>query len=54
MPNDESGIAHVIERLRALPIVLIVLEATGGLELPLIGALGRPRTCSGLTGERAR
>jgi|SRR5215469_1948955 len=39
VPNDETGIAHVVERLRALPIALIVLEATGGLELPLIGAL---------------
>jgi transposase len=29
----------VVERLRALPVTLIVLEATGGLELPLIGAL---------------
>jgi transposase len=29
----------VVERLRALPVALIVLEATGGLELPLIGAL---------------
>jgi transposase len=39
VPNDETGFAHVIERLRALPVGLIVLEATGGLELPLIGAL---------------
>jgi transposase len=39
VPNDETGIAHVVERLRVLPIALIVLEATGGLELPLIGAL---------------
>ena len=39
VPNDETGIAHVVERLRALPVDLIVLEATGGLELPLIGAL---------------
>lgn len=39
VPNDETGIAHVIERLRVLPVALIVLEATGGLELPLIGAL---------------
>lgn len=37
--NDETGIAHVVERLRALPVDLIVLEATGGLKLPLIGAL---------------
>lgn len=39
VPNDETGRAHVVERLRALPVALIVLEATGGLELPLIGAL---------------
>jgi transposase len=39
VPNDETGLAHVVERLRALPVALIVLEATGGLELPLSGAL---------------
>lgn len=39
VPNDETGRAHVIERLQALTVALIVLEATGGLELPLIGAL---------------
>lgn len=39
VPNDETGHAHVVERLRALPVALIVLEATGSLELPLIGAL---------------
>jgi transposase len=39
VPNDETGRAHVVERLRALAVALIVLEATGGLELPLIGAL---------------
>ena len=39
VPNDETGIAHVVERLRALPVDLIVLEATGGLARPLIGAL---------------
>jgi transposase len=39
VPNDETGRAHVVERLRALPVGLIVLEATGGLELPLSGAL---------------
>ena len=39
VPNDETGLAQVVERLRALPVALIVLEATGGLELPLIGAL---------------
>ena len=39
VPNDETGIIQVVERLRALPVDLIVLEATGGLELPLIGVL---------------
>src|SRR5512141_829792 len=39
VPNDEPGRARVVERLRPLPVALIVLEATGGLELPLIGAL---------------
>jgi len=37
--NDEAGFAQVIERLRAVPPALVVLEATGGLEIPLTGAL---------------
>jgi transposase len=37
--NDERGIADAIERLQGLPPTLIVLEATGGLEVPLAGAL---------------
>ena len=43
VPHDEPGIAHVGERLRALPVALIVLEAPGGLELSLIGALAASR-----------
>ena len=39
VPNDETGHTHVVERLRTFPVALIVLEATGGLELLLIGAL---------------
>jgi transposase len=38
-PNDEVGIARVIERLGALSPTLIVLEPTGGLERPLTAAL---------------
>ncbi|MGA6829079.1 IS110 family transposase [Nitrospira sp. NS4] len=38
-PNTEAGIAHVLTRLQALSPTLIVMEATGGLELPLTGAL---------------
>ena len=37
--NDERGIAEVVERLQTLQPTLIVLEATGGLEVPLAGAL---------------
>ncbi len=39
IPHDESGIARAVERLQALQPNLIVLEATGGLEVPLAGAL---------------
>lgn len=38
--NDEVGIAGVVERLRELGPELVVLEATGGLELAVAGALG--------------
>jgi transposase len=38
-PNDSAGIAAVVARLLPLKPALIVLEATGGLELPLVAAL---------------
>jgi len=38
--NDANGITALLGRLRALNPVLIVLEATGGLELPVLAALG--------------
>lgn len=38
-PNDEAGCAQVLERLRAVSPTLVVLEATGGLEIPLTGVL---------------
>jgi transposase len=38
-PNDETGLATVVAQVRRLAPVLIVLEATGGLEVPLTGAL---------------
>ena len=37
--NDEQGIVTVVEQMRTLAPILIVLEATGGLEVPLTGAL---------------
>jgi transposase len=37
--NDPAGIAAVVARLKPLAPILVVLEATGGLELPLVAAL---------------
>lgn len=37
--HDEAGMGHLVDRLRSLGPSLIVLEATGGMELPLVGAL---------------
>lgn len=37
--HDERGIAQAVEQLQALHPTWIVLEATGGLEVPLAGAL---------------
>ncbi len=38
-PNDEAGIDALVGRLRAAGPTLVVLEATGGLEIPLAAAL---------------
>jgi transposase len=38
-PNDEAGIAELVDRLRPLGPGLIVLEATGGLERLVVAAL---------------
>ncbi len=39
MPNDVSGITEVVQGLAQLHPVLVVLEATGGLQMPLAAAL---------------
>ena len=38
--NTAAGISALVPQLRALAPTLIVLEATGGLELPLLAELG--------------
>src|SRR4051794_30405589 len=38
-PNDPAGIAALVARLQPLAPTLVVVEATGGLELPLVAAL---------------
>jgi len=37
--NDTAGIAALVARLRPLAPTLVVVEATGGMELPLVAAL---------------
>lgn len=39
VPNEEQGISVLVRRLQALKPALVVLEATGGLELAVTGAL---------------
>jgi transposase len=39
-PNDDVGRAALVERLARLAPTLVVLEATGGLEIPTVAALG--------------
>jgi transposase len=39
VPNDEEGLVALTARLRPLPVRLAVLEATGGLEVPVAAAL---------------
>jgi transposase len=38
-PNDLAGITALVSRLEQLAPTLVVVEATGGLELPLVAAL---------------
>lgn len=38
--NDEGGIEQTVKRLKGLSPVLVVLEATGGIELPIVASLG--------------
>ncbi len=39
VPYDDAGIQLLVEHLQAVAPAVIVLEATGGLELPLVAAL---------------
>ena len=38
--NDDKGISEAVSRLRELSPALMVMEATGGIEVPLAAALG--------------
>ena len=39
VPRDEAGIPQLVSEMRTLGPSLVLLEATGGLELPLVAAL---------------
>lgn len=41
--NDADGIAVLADRLQAMRPTLVILEATGGVELPLVAELGAAR-----------
>ncbi|MFQ5695045.1 MAG: IS110 family transposase [Terriglobia bacterium] len=41
--HDEAGMEQVVEQRRASRVTLVVVEATGGLEGPLVGALASAR-----------
>jgi len=42
-PNNDKGISQAVSLLASLNPTLVVLEATGGLEVPLVAALGVAR-----------
>ena len=39
VPSDEAGVRQLVSRLKAIEPVMVLLEASGGLELPLVAAL---------------
>ena len=47
LPYDETGIEGLIPQIVDLEPALVLLEATGGLELPLVAGPGRCGTAGG-------
>ncbi len=39
VPNDDAGIRQLVSRLKTFEPAMVVMEASGGLELPLVAAL---------------
>ena len=37
--HDETGVRQLVSHLKALEPVMVLLEASGGLEVPLVAAL---------------
>ena len=51
--HDEAGIRQLVSRLKTLEPVMALLEASGGLELPLVPPW-QPRRCRWSSSTRAR
>ena len=51
-PHDEAGIAALVRRLQELAPILVVLEATGGRELALAGALAAAQVPTAIVNPR--
>lgn len=51
-PHDDEGIAALVTRLQALGPTLVVLEATGGRELALAGALAAAQVPTAIVNPR--
>ena len=51
--HDEAGIRQLVSRLKTLEPVMVLLEASGGLELPLVAALAA-EAVPGSSSTRAR
>lgn len=51
-PHDEAGISALVARLQALQPTLVVLEATGGLELPVATALAAAQVPTAVVNPR--
>ena len=52
VPNDEDGIGTLIEKLIEVRPTLVVLEATGGLQRPLVAALFASEIASAVVNPR--
>ena len=52
LSNDEKGITSLVQQLRELRLALVVLEATAGMEIPLVAALGSARLPTAVVNPR--
>jgi transposase len=52
MPNDEEGLPALVEQLGSRPVRLVVLEASGGLEVPIAAALASAKVAVAVVNPR--